>query len=203
LIDPAFGGWSEAKTTEDDRETFRRLREFRGLGQPILVSINRKNFLREVTGRSTEEALAVSLAATSMAIERGAHVVRTHDVRETVDAAAIGDTFTPARTTRENDVRVEELDVRTERDVARHAERLGIDDVAADATFFVLEVDGLTAEQVDRLATAAAGSGATFAMGESAGLLVGTARSLRGLATSDTDWDASGVVRDAIADVIA
>lgn len=90
IIDPAFGGWSEEKTLEDDRETFRRLREFRELGQPILVSINRKNFLRELAGRSTEDALPVSLAATAMAVERGAHIIRTHDVAETRDAAIIG-----------------------------------------------------------------------------------------------------------------
>lgn len=97
IVDPAFGGWSEAKTLEDDRETFRRLSAFRELGQPMLVSINRKNFLRDLAGRTTEEALPVSLAATSMAIDRGAHVVRTHDVAETVDAARVGDAFASNR----------------------------------------------------------------------------------------------------------
>ncbi len=97
IVDPAFGGWSEAKTLADDRETFRRLREFRAIGQPLLVSINRKNFLRELAGRDTEEALPVSLAATAMAVERGAHVIRTHDVAETRDAAIVGDTFTRGR----------------------------------------------------------------------------------------------------------
>lgn len=93
IVDPAFGGWSEAKTTEHDRETFRRLSEFRALEQPILVSINRKNFLGEIADRETEDRLPVSLAATSMAIERGAHIVRTHDVAETRDAARIGSAF--------------------------------------------------------------------------------------------------------------
>ena len=93
IVDPAFGGWSTEKTLADDRETFVRLREFRALDRPILVSINRKNFLRRIADRSTEDALAVSLAATSMAVERGAHVIRTHDVAETRDAALIGATF--------------------------------------------------------------------------------------------------------------
>ncbi|WP_435358937.1 dihydropteroate synthase [Haloarchaeobius sp. DFWS5] len=195
IVDPAFGGWSEAQTTEQDRETFRRLREFRALGQPILVSINRKNFLRELTERSTEQALSVSLAATSMAIERGAHVIRTHDVRETVDAAAVGDAFTPARTRETTggelgDVTVEELDVQTTDDVARHAERVGAGDVAADATMVVLEVSGLTPRQADRLSLLAAATSATFASGTTpaedaaatSGLLVGTARALSRLA---------------------
>ncbi len=98
IVDPAFGGWSEDKTLEDDRETFRRLAEFREFGQPVLVSINRKNFLRSIADRSTEEALPVSLAATSMAVERGADVIRTHDVAETRDAALVGATFAERKT---------------------------------------------------------------------------------------------------------
>jgi len=125
IVDPAFGSWSEGKTLADDRETLHRLREFRALGRPILVSINRKNFLREIVGRSTEEALAVSLAATSMAVERGAHVIRTHDVRETADAAAIGHAFTPDRL---RTPRVEELDVRTDGDLHRHLAAVGAEE---------------------------------------------------------------------------
>ncbi|WP_267640103.1 dihydropteroate synthase [Haloarchaeobius amylolyticus] len=198
IVDPAFGGWSEAQTTEQDRETLRRLREFRGLGQPILVSINRKNFLRELTGRDTEQALAVSLAATSMAIERGAHVVRTHDVRETVDACAVGDAFTPDRLRGgSGDVTVEELDVQTEDDVARHVERLDTDDVAADATRAVLEVSGLTTAQAESLAAAASDAGAVFATGAGdgrGGLLVGSYRCLRRLAaTAPEDGELSAV----------
>ncbi len=94
IIDPAFGGWSEAQTLADDQETFRRLSEFRALERPMLVSINRKNFLGTIADRETDERLPVSLAATSMAIERGAHIIRTHDVAETRDAALIGDAFT-------------------------------------------------------------------------------------------------------------
>ncbi len=119
IIDPAFGGWSEDKTLADDRETFRRLREFQALGQPILVSINRKNFLKEIADRSTEAALPVSLAATAMAIERGADVVRTHDVAETRDAALVADTFVPDRI-HDTDLGVQEIDVSTVQDVSRY-----------------------------------------------------------------------------------
>jgi len=141
IVDPAFGGWSEAKTTADDRETFERLREFRGHGYPILVSINRKNFLRELADRSTEDALPVSLAATSMAVERGAHVVRTHDVAETRDAAFVGQAFARDRTRTAD---VEELEATTVREAERHVDRLGGDaDAATDATARAYEVRGL------------------------------------------------------------
>lgn len=130
ILDPAFGGWSEEKTLEDDRETFDRLREFRAYGRPILVSINRKNFLRDIAGRSTEEALPVSLAATSMAVERGAHIVRTHDVAETRDAALVGKAFTEDRV---RTPAVEELDARTLREVERHLAAAGAESPAGDA----------------------------------------------------------------------
>ncbi|KAB1194032.1 dihydropteroate synthase [Haloferax sp. MBLA0076] len=180
IVDPAFGGWSEAKTLEHDRETFHRLREFRGYGYPILVSINRKNFLRDVAGRSTEDALPVSLAATSMAVERGAHVIRTHDVRETRDAALIGHEFKRRRVREPGDVSVEELDVTTPGDAARHLDRMGAPrDVAAESVTRVFELEGLAESDRETLAAAAADAGAVFAGGETGGLLVGTPTALR------------------------
>ncbi|MFC6953331.1 dihydropteroate synthase [Halorubellus litoreus] len=179
IVDPAFGGWSEAQTVEQDREAFRRLREFRGLGKPMLVSINRKNFLRSLTGRSTEDALASSLAATSMAVERGAHVVRTHDVRETVDAVAVGHEFARRRVRDGDgvaeDPRVEELDVTTTREGRRHAERLDVDaGVAAEGVARVFEVAGVDASTADRLAAGAEDAGVAYAPTADGCVLAGT-----------------------------
>ncbi|OYR48972.1 MULTISPECIES: dihydropteroate synthase [unclassified Halorubrum] len=172
ILDPAFGGWSEAKTHADDRETLRRLREFRGYGRPLLVSINRKSFLKTIAGRTTEEALPVSLAATSMAVERGAHVIRTHDVAETRDAALVGAEFARdrVRSGRDaGDVAVEELDVTTAREAERHLDRLGADPAAAgDAAVRTYELDGLPEPAVGALRAATAGAegvdGAVFAL---------------------------------------
>ncbi|WP_132060039.1 dihydropteroate synthase [Halorussus amylolyticus] len=183
IVDPAFGGWSEAKTLEDDRETFRRLREFRGLGQPILVSINRKNFLRDLAGRSTEEALPVSLAATAMAVERGAHVIRTHDVAETADAAEIGSAFARDRV-RSDDLGVEELDVTTTGEAARHLARLGADETAADeATARVFELSGLSERERETFRAVATDAGVVFAPGDSGSLLAGSPAALARLRT--------------------
>jgi len=158
IIDPAFGGWSEDKTVEDDRETFHRLREFRGYGHPILVSINRKNFLRSVAGRDTEGALPVSLAATAMAVERGAHVIRTHDVAETRDAALIGKEFSRDRLReRDGEARIEELDITTRREAERHLERrAGDTDVADHSVTRTFEIAGLAATAREQLLSAAA-----------------------------------------------
>ena len=191
IVDPAFGGWSEEKTIEDDRETFRRLREFRGYGQPILVSINRKNFLRSLAGRDTEEALAVSLAATSMAVERGAHVIRTHDVRETRDAALIGAAFARNRTrTASDEGAIEELDVTTTREADRHLDRLGGDpDTAADTVTRVFELSGFSPETRDALTAATAGTAVRFVTGDrtDAALLFGTPGAIRSLAGAIED----------------
>jgi dihydropteroate synthase len=198
IVDPAFGGWSEAKTLEHDRETFRRLREFRALDRPILVSINRKNFLKHVAGRDTDEALPVSLAATSMAVERGAHVIRTHDVTETRDAALIGGTFArdrcraggegagsvggPASGT--GGIAVEELDVTTVREAERHLAAVGDDgDAAPGCVVRVVELSGLDAAGRRTLADACEECSATLAGGaDGPVVLAGSLRSLAAVA---------------------
>jgi len=175
IVDPAFGGWSEDKTLDDDRETFHRLREFRALDRPILVSINRKNFLRDFAGRSTEEALPVSLAATAMAVERGAHVIRTHDVAETRDAALIGKAFARDRLRTTDEVAVEELDVTSVGELRRHLDRVGGEASAARrGVVRTFELSGLSPAERETLADAARGTPVTVA-GEGANrLLVGT-----------------------------
>ena len=220
IVDPAFGGWSEEKTLEDDRETFRRLREFRGLGHPILVSINRKNFLRDLAGRPTEEALPVSLAATSMAVERGAHVIRTHDVAETRDAALIGAEFTRGRVRESGDVAVEELDVTTPREAERHLDRIAADGVvgadAADATAVsrdavvrVFEVTGLSDGDVGALSVAATTAGATVVSGAAeagtdgrSALVFGTPRALADLDAGDGGTDALAAALAAVGSAV-
>lgn len=198
ILDPAFGGWSDAKTLEDDRETFRRLREFQGHGRPLLVSINRKNFLRLLADRETEAALPVSLAATAMAVERGAKVIRTHDVAETRDAVIVGNEFTRDRLrgshrgpsadseatsdTPGSEVGVTELDVTTPGEAARHLERIGADtELADETTMGVFEIRAPSAVRERLAAIVSDGRGAWVAPGESASLLIGTPASLRKL----------------------
>jgi dihydropteroate synthase len=190
IVDPAFGGWSEEKTLEDDRDTFHRLREFRALDRPILVSINRKNFLRDIAGRSTEAALPVSLAATAMAVERGAHVIRTHDVAETRDAALVGDAFERDRLRSTDGVTVEELDVATVREMERHLDRLGDADGtrrSADADAArrgvtrVFDLSGLSPAERETLADA---------VRSTAAILVGDGGDRRLLAGTPADLDA-------------
>jgi len=72
-----------------DLHILANLRELRRLGKPILVGVSRKSFLRRIVGaESPDEVLPVSLAAEAIAVLHGAHVVRTHNPKETRQAAA-------------------------------------------------------------------------------------------------------------------
>ncbi len=81
VVDPGFGF---AKTREQNFELLRRLNELQRLGRPIMAGLSRKSFIRRTVG---EEPRAVSIgtaAALVFAIERGARLLRVHDVREAV-----------------------------------------------------------------------------------------------------------------------
>jgi dihydropteroate synthase len=59
---------------------------FSSLGYPVLAGISRKSMLGKITGKDTQDRLAPSVAAAIMAADRGAMIVRVHDVPETVDS---------------------------------------------------------------------------------------------------------------------
>jgi dihydropteroate synthase len=148
----------------------------------MLVSINRKNFLRHIADRSTEAALPVSLAATSMAVERGADVVRTHDVAETRDAALVGHALARGRHRAE---RVAELDVGTARELDRHAARPGVDLDPAAGVARAFERTGLDGpSDRDRVVGAAERAGAAAGLSARGGLLAGSEAALARVAAT-------------------
>lgn len=83
VLDPGIGF---GKTVEHNLALLARQRDLLALGQPLLVGWSRKSTLGAVTGRPVGERLAASVAAALMAVERGARIVRVHDVAATVDA---------------------------------------------------------------------------------------------------------------------
>jgi dihydropteroate synthase len=86
VLDPGFGF---GKTVAQNFTLLRGLSVLAGSGYPVLAGLSRKSSLGAVTGRGPEERLAASLAAALLAVERGAVIVRVHDVRETVDALRV------------------------------------------------------------------------------------------------------------------
>lgn len=86
MIDPGFGF---GKTAEHNIELLANLRQLAQIGRPLLIGVSRKSTLGGLTGRDVDDRLAASLAAAVMAVDRGAAVVRAHDVAATVDALKI------------------------------------------------------------------------------------------------------------------
>jgi dihydropteroate synthase len=85
-IDPGFGF---GKTVDHNLALLRRLSELAATGYPVLAGWSRKSSLGRITGRTADERLAGSLAAALIAVQRGARIVRVHDVAATRDALAV------------------------------------------------------------------------------------------------------------------
>jgi dihydropteroate synthase len=86
LVDPGFGF---GKTLAHNLELMRGLPALAALGPPVLVGLSRKRMIGALTGRPLGERLAGGLALAVLAVERGARIVRTHDVAATVDALRV------------------------------------------------------------------------------------------------------------------
>ncbi len=85
-LDPGIGF---AKRPEHNWSLLQRQSALLALGRPLLVGWSRKSTLGLLTGRPADQRLAASIAAALAAIERGAHIVRVHDVAATVDALKV------------------------------------------------------------------------------------------------------------------
>ena len=82
-IDPGFGF---GKSLEHNLAMLANFNDFSTLGLPVLAGVSRKSMLGKITGKDTNDRVAPSIAAAIMAADRGAKIVRVHDVAETVDA---------------------------------------------------------------------------------------------------------------------
>jgi dihydropteroate synthase len=87
-VDPGIGF---GKTPDQNLELMRRLGELVSLGRPVMIGVSRKSTLGKLLGdpAATIGSVSASVAAAVAAFERGAWMVRAHDVRETVEALAV------------------------------------------------------------------------------------------------------------------
>ena len=87
-LDPGIGF---GKTPDQNLELLRRLDELQTLGRPLLVGVSRKSTLGKVLGDGggIQAGSAASVGAAVVAFDRGATMIRAHDVKETVDALAV------------------------------------------------------------------------------------------------------------------
>ena len=85
-LDPGIGF---AKSAEHNWQLLREQGRLLSLGRPLLVGWSRKSSLGRLTGRPVDQRVAASVAAALAAVQRGARIVRVHDVAETVDALKV------------------------------------------------------------------------------------------------------------------
>jgi dihydropteroate synthase len=86
ILDPGFGF---GKTLTQNYNLLRRLPEFADLNYPILVGISRKSMLYKALGTSPDKALNATTVAHSIALMKGAKILRVHDVKEAVEAVKL------------------------------------------------------------------------------------------------------------------
>jgi dihydropteroate synthase len=93
VLDPGFGF---GKRMEENYPLLKRFEEFHQLRYPLMVGVSRKGFIGRALGREGKDANLVdrlygTLASEAIAIVKGAHIIRTHDVRACADAVRIAD----------------------------------------------------------------------------------------------------------------
>ena len=86
VLDPGFGF---GKTLAHNLELLRRQPELRVDDLPLLAGLSRKSMLGTMTGREVGQRMPASIAAALLAAQRGARILRVHDVAETRDALAV------------------------------------------------------------------------------------------------------------------
>ncbi len=86
LLDPGFGF---GKTRTHNIFLLQNLKSFATLGQPLLVGLSRKSVLGQVTGNDVDARLFSSIAASVIAAQKGAKILRVHDVKATVEALKV------------------------------------------------------------------------------------------------------------------
>ena len=83
VLDPGIGF---GKTLAHNLELLANLKRFTKFGRPLLLGASRKSFLGALSGAAVENRLPGSMACVCHAVTVGVHIIRTHDVRETVQA---------------------------------------------------------------------------------------------------------------------
>ena len=86
LLDPGFGF---GKTREHNISLIQNLESLAELGRPLLVGLSRKSVLGQVTGNDVDARLYASIAAAVIAAQKGAKILRVHDVKATVEALKV------------------------------------------------------------------------------------------------------------------
>ncbi len=135
ILDPAIGSWTKFKLPMHDFEIlddFERLNIFE---KPLLAALSRKSFIGEVLGKPATERLYGSLAAAAIAVYKGAHIIRTHDVSETFDVVRlIGALRRRATVVKDGIHEVSVFEIKTPQDAAIAMRKIGATRINSQVT---------------------------------------------------------------------
>ena len=90
ILDPGFGF---AKTLEHNYELMAQLQEFKLFDMPLLIGISRKSMIYKLLGSTPAEALNGTTALNTVALMKGANILRVHDVKQAVETVKITETI--------------------------------------------------------------------------------------------------------------
>ena len=93
-LDPGIGF---GKTLEHNLQLLAGLPRFAHLHRPLLLGVSRKSFIEKLSGASLTQRLPASLACATLAVADGVHIIRTHDVAETVRAVRMAEAIIQRR----------------------------------------------------------------------------------------------------------
>lgn len=127
ILDPAIGKWIPEKDPIYDFETIDQFESLRVFGKPLLAAISRKSCIDAVLHKPASERLYGSLAATAIVVHKGAHIIRTHDIRETRDIVGVAAAMRSRQShVRTGDFEVSVLDVTHPDDVEYLMKGIGV-----------------------------------------------------------------------------
>lgn len=98
VLDPGLGFFRQPGVPWDEWDcvVLRDLAELRSLGFPLLVGVSRKSFIGKILGQpNAADRLTGSLACAAVAVYNGAHIIRAHDVKETVETVRMAERLRP------------------------------------------------------------------------------------------------------------
>ncbi len=127
ILDPAIGKWVQEKGPIYDFETIDQFERLKVFQKPLLAAISRKSCIDAVIHRPAEERLYGTLAATAIVVHKGAHIIRTHDVLQTMDVVRVAAAMRGRRpVVKENSFELSVLDIIDPEDAVRTMNDMGV-----------------------------------------------------------------------------
>ncbi|RZN41664.1 MAG: dihydropteroate synthase [Methanophagales archaeon ANME-1-THS] len=132
IVDPGVGRWIPEKVPLYDLELIDQFERLQIFGKPILAAVSRKSFIGAILKEPPENRLFGSLAATALAVYKGAKIIRTHDIKETRDVMRVAEALKPKRAaSQRDDTQVEIIDVISPEDAVYCMRAIGTTEAGA------------------------------------------------------------------------